>query len=205
MAGFSFKNLIGTKDNKTETAVIEVKCPSCKVQQGVTKGAVSAFCKSCKKIFEIQKALQIIETESKNAVAASPEDNYTQDSKRIRCTGCATWQDVPVIAISAFCKKCGQRINLQDYKKTNFFRGDLDTKGTLFITATGEVEGTVNVGEAIIEGKFRGKLFAERLVKLEPGALFFGELHSPAVAMSDGATFVGRSQISPSVIDDDNQ
>lgn len=122
-------------------------------------------------------------------------DDYSVATRRITCPSCSIKQDVPVIAISAFCKKCGVRINLQDYKKNDFFRGELVTKGTLFITATGEVKGNANVGDAVIDGKFDGYLIAEGVVKLMPGSQFFGEVHAPKIYVADGATFVGFSHI----------
>ena len=202
MSSFSLKQFLSKDKEKQKRVIptIEVACPSCFAMQNVSEGAISALCKNCKKIFDVKKALEkpVVQEESKQTTDQKVEkENYTQDSKKICCSGCQTWQDVPVIAISAFCKKCGQRINLQDYKKSNFFRGDLDTKGTLFITSTGEVQGTVNVGEAVIEGKFKGVMIAERVVRLEPGCLFQGELHAPSVAVSDGAMFVGQSQVDP--------
>ncbi|MEW6534977.1 MAG: polymer-forming cytoskeletal protein [Candidatus Auribacterota bacterium] len=201
MSSFSLKNFLSKdKENKQRVIpTIEVPCPSCHAVQTVSEGAISALCKNCKRIFDVKKALEKPADQHKQPTIDQQDEkeNYTQDSKKIRCSGCQTWQDVPVIAISAFCKKCGQRINLQDYKKNNFFRGDLDTKGTLFITATGEVHGTVNVGEAVIEGKFKGVMIAERVVRLEPGSLFHGELYAPSVSVSDGAAFVGQSEVDP--------
>ena len=123
------------------------------------------------------------------------EPNYSVATRKICCTACGQKQDVPVIAISAFCKKCGVRINLQDYKKSDFFRGDLETKGTLYITATGEVKGSVNVGGAVIDGKFDGTLTAEGVVKLMPGSQFYGRINSPQLHVADGATFIGFSNV----------
>lgn len=175
--------------------MLEVSCPSCKQVQYISEGAISAICKKCKKIYDVKKALTM--TGQKEALERESEKQFASDTKNICCSACQTWQEVPVIAISAFCKKCGQRINLQDYKKSGYFKGDLETKGTLFITASGEVNGNVNVGDAVIEGTFRGKLVAERLVKLQPGALFYGELFAPQLAVYDGATFVGISEVIP--------
>ncbi|MDX9703390.1 MAG: polymer-forming cytoskeletal protein [Candidatus Auribacterota bacterium] len=192
-----FSKSFGTQQEE-ETArkhtVIEVVCPHCKNAQTVSEGAISAFCKQCKKIFDVQQALK-----NRQQPKEEPQDikQYSTSTKNIRCSACSTWQDVPSIAISAFCKKCGQRINLQDYKKNDLFRGDLETKGTLYITNSGEVDGTVSVGEAIIDGKFKGKLIAEGIVRLQPGSTFLGELYAPKLEVSDGATFVGSSNVQP--------
>lgn len=190
-----FARSFGTQQEeepKKQHPTIDVTCPHCSNVQTVSEGAISAFCKQCKKIFDVQQALK--KQEPKPDIEPDGKQ-YSTSTKHIRCSACSTWQDVPAIAISAFCKKCGQRINLQDYKKSDLFRGDLETKGTLFITTTGEVDGTVSVGEAIIDGTFKGKLISEGLVRLQPGSSFYGELHAPKVELCDGATFVGSSNI----------
>ncbi len=189
------KSFSGQQEEETAKrhSVIDVICPHCQGTQTVSEGAISAFCKQCKKIFDVQLALKNQATQPEE----QEDKEYSTSTKNIRCSVCNTWQDVPSIAISAFCKKCGQRINLQDYKKNDVFRGDLETKGTLYITTTGEVDGTVSVGEAIIDGKFKGRLISEGLVRLQPGSTFQGELFAPKVEVSDGATFVGNSNVKP--------
>ncbi len=180
--------------NETPQPTIDVMCPSCKTIQAVSESAISSFCKNCKKIFNVKKAIDL---ENENTSNTDGSKDYSTESRPISCPACETYQDVPVIAISAFCKKCGHRINLQDYKKSNFFRGDLETKGSLYITSTGEINGNVRAGEAIVEGKFNGKLFCEGSVKLQAGSFFFGELHATNIEVEQGATFVSSSVIKP--------
>jgi len=191
---FSFKK--NTVEDEKTHSTISVACPYCHSKQEVSEGAISSFCKNCKKIFDLKKALQVAE-EQKVDKDEQGDKEYSTDTKKITCSGCGVKQEVPIIAISAFCKKCGQRINLQDYKKSNLFRGDLETKGTLFITATGHVEGNVNVGEAIIDGKFKGELIAEGLVKLQPGSCVRGKITTPKLEVVDGASFIGQSIVKP--------
>jgi len=188
------KNTLSTSETPQPT--MDVVCPSCKTIQSVSDGAISSFCKNCKKIFNVKKAIDLI-NENNDLLNGEGSKDYSTESRSISCPSCETFQDVPVIAISAFCKKCGHRINLQDYKKSNFFRGDLETKGSLYITSSGEINGNVRVGEAIVEGKFNGKLFSDGSVKLQSGSFFFGELHATNIEVSEGATFVSSSIIKP--------
>ena len=191
---FSFKK--NSLEEEVKHSTIDVSCPYCNSKQQVSEGAISSFCKNCKKIFDLKKAAQVA-AKQQAIHEEEAEKEYSTATKKITCSGCGAKQEVPTIAISAFCKKCGQRINLQDYKKSNLFRGDLETKGTLYITATGHVEGNVSVGEAIIDGKFHGKLVAEGLVKLQPGSCFEGKLITPKLEVIDGATFKGQSIVKP--------
>jgi len=198
------KEFLFKEKNKNGGPAVEVNCPYCEVEQVVSQNSVSAFCKRCKRIFNVKKVIESqyenqeeIDIKPKTSVSVKPEKNYSTDSKIIICSSCRTKQDVPTVAISTFCKKCGQRINLQDYKKNDFFRGDIETKGALYITASGNVNGNVCVGEAIIDGKFSGKLVSDGLVKLQPGSFFSGELYAPKLEVYEGAVFVGSSVVKP--------
>jgi len=196
------KEFLFKEKSKRAGDMIEVNCPYCDIPQMVAQHSVSAFCKNCKRIFNVKKVIESqieyqdeIDLNPKSYAVQKPERNYSTDSKIIICSSCKTKQDVPTVAISTFCKKCGQRINLQDYKKNDFFRGDIETKGVLYITASGQVNGNVCVGEAIIDGKFKGKLVSDGLVKLQPGSFFSGELYAPKLEVSEGATFIGSSVV----------
>jgi len=118
--------------------------------------------------------------------------------KKITCSSCHTVQEVPSIALASFCEKCGQRINLQDYKIKGPFHGELETRGKICIAEGAEVKAELNVGHAIIEGKIHGKIIAERRVELNDGCMVVGTITSPVLVVNDGAGFVGKAIINPS-------
>jgi len=118
--------------------------------------------------------------------------------KKITCSSCHTVQEVPSIALASFCEKCGQRINLQDYKIKGPFHGELETRGKICIAEGAEVKAELNVGHAIIEGKIHGKIIAERRVELNEGCMVVGTITSPVLVVSEGAGFVGKAIINPS-------
>ena len=83
--------------------------------------------------------------------------------RRINCFECGTELEVPVIAQSTMCKRCSTHIDLRDYQINNAVSKNFKTKGRFVIEAKAYVfNSEATVGEAIIKGKFLGKLAAER-------------------------------------------
>jgi hypothetical protein len=118
-------------------------------------------------------------------------------TKSIKCSYCHTMQQVPSIALASFCEKCGRRINLQDYQIRGHFRGELETRGEIRIAQEADVQGNLDVGIAIIEGRMEGEILAESRVTLEPNSLVVGTINAPALVVHDGAGFVGKAAINP--------
>lgn len=119
------------------------------------------------------------------------------EQKEVVCSHCKTEQKVPAIALSSFCKKCGQRINLQDYEIKGKFQGELETRGVICIAQGADVTAEVNVGSAIVMGKIRGNIVAETRVELKKTGIVFGTITSPTLLVDDGAIFVGKAIINP--------
>lgn len=72
------------------------------------------------------------------------------------------------------------------------FLGDIFSKDRLVIGDGGDVEGTVEVGQAIISGVFRGELKARERVELQPPAKFYGTLITPALVVNEGVILEGN-------------
>jgi cytoskeletal protein CcmA (bactofilin family) len=104
-------------------------------------------------------------------------------------------QKVPSTALSSFCTECGNRINLQNYEIRGRYRGNLDTKGVIYISSDGFVEGNINTGTVILAGKFKGEIVAEEKVSLKTTAKLYGKVMAPALTADCGAVFVGHLHI----------
>lgn len=137
------------------------------------------------------------------SVIPSFEEEKTQkplagtELKQVICSHCKTEQKVPAIALSSFCKKCGQRINLQDYEIKGKFQGELETRGVICVANGADVTAEINVGMAVVEGKVRGNIVAESKVELKSTGIVFGTITSPILLVDDGAIFVGKAIIKP--------
>lgn len=125
--------------------------------------------------------------------------------RKIKCFNCNTNQEVPSIALASFCEKCGQRINLQDYKIKGRFHGELETRGEIRIATGAEVKANLNVGIAVIDGRIDGKITAENKVILNEGCLVVGSIVAPAMIMNEGAGFVGKAVINPPASKEEKQ
>lgn len=127
-------------------------CPHCGNQQAEPPTAISSVCKKCGKHFRVQEVLH----PSPKAVVRAP------DQRRVTCFECRTEMDVPASAESTMCKRCSQYIDLKDYLIANAVSKNFKTKGAFVVEPKGYVFNTeAVVGDAIIKGRFHGKLFAE--------------------------------------------
>jgi cytoskeletal protein CcmA (bactofilin family) len=109
------------------------------------------------------------------AKKASQAADKVEHGRRITCFDCGTDLEVAVSAESTMCKRCGRYVDLKDYRITNAVSKNFKTKGTFVLEAKGYVFNTeATVGEAVIKGRFLGKLLAERSLTIYSTAEFKG-------------------------------
>lgn len=162
-----------------------ISCPYCHSLQEVLATAMSSYCKNCNQRITIKE----------DAKSDFNEPILTSREKEIICPHCGSHQTVPSAALSSFCPDCGNRINLQNYQISGRFRGDLDTKGTIYIADDGNVEGNINTGSLIVAGRFKGDVIAEEKVQIQSTAKLYGKIRAPALETSSGAVLVGHLHI----------
>jgi cytoskeletal protein CcmA (bactofilin family) len=147
--------------------VVSVACPKCGHTQAEPRTAYSTICKKCRQHFRVQEALH---PEAKSARPAL-------EQKRIRCFQCGAELEVPVAATSSMCKKCGGHVDLSDYHITQTVSKNFRTHGRLVIEEKGYVlNADALVGDALIKGRFIGKLVAERTLEIHSSANIKGSL-----------------------------
>ncbi|MDE3067595.1 MAG: polymer-forming cytoskeletal protein [Verrucomicrobiota bacterium] len=127
-------------------------CPHCGHQQKEPRTAISTFCKECGRHLHVQEILN----PPKKAAGRAPR------RKHIRCFECGAELEVPVSAESTMCKRCSAYVDLHDYRITGAVSKNFKTKGTFVVEPKGWVFNTITVaGNAVLRGKFDGKLTAE--------------------------------------------
>ncbi len=137
----------------TKQDKVVVACPHCGHSQEEPRTAFSTVCKKCRQNFRVQEALN----PAKKAAETAPEQ------KRITCFECGAELEVPATAQSSMCKRCSRYIDLQDYRIANAVSKNFKTKGVFALEPSGYVFNTeAIVGEAVIKGRFLGKLIVER-------------------------------------------
>ena len=153
-----------------------VACPHCGHQQPESPSAFSTICKSCGHHLRVQDILK----------PAPKAAGHTPQHKRVICFECGAELDVPVSAESTMCKRCSRYVDLHDYRIASAVAKNFKTKGTLVVELKGYVFNSDTIaGDAVIMGKFHGKLFAERSLTIYStadikGTLTAGHLIIPA-------------------------
>lgn len=71
-------------------------------------------------------------------------------------------------------------------------KGNVKTSDSLVIGKEGSINGEVEVRNAIIGGKLKGKLVASGKVVLEANSVFSGELKTTKLVIDEGAVFEGN-------------
>ena len=129
-------------------------CPHCGHQQPEARTAFSTICKQCGKHYRVQEAL--------NPMPKAPERG--PEHRRVTCFDCGTELDVPASAESTMCKRCGRYQDLHNYTITAAVSKNFRTRGRFVVEPKGYVFNTDTVAaEAVIKGRFHGKLAAEAL------------------------------------------
>jgi len=146
---------------ETKQDKIPVACPHCGQALSVPRTAISSVCKKCGKHFHVQEALR----------PAPKKVGRAPDQRKITCFDCGTGLEVALSAESTMCKRCSSYIDLKDYQIANAVSKNFKTKGKFVVEAKGYVFNTeAIVGDAVIKGRFLGKLFAEHSLTIHPTA-----------------------------------
>ncbi|MGH0036089.1 MAG: bactofilin family protein [Myxococcota bacterium] len=75
--------------------------------------------------------------------------------------------------------------------------GDVIARGTLHLGPSGEIEGRIEVDEAIVAGRVRGTVHARQRIEVRPGGRVEGDLQAPRVSLADGCRISGRCHSGP--------
>jgi cytoskeletal protein CcmA (bactofilin family)/DNA-directed RNA polymerase subunit RPC12/RpoP len=136
---------------------VQLTCPHCGHQQLEPRTAFSSVCRKCGEHLRVQEILK----PAPKSVESGPA------RRRITCFDCGAELDVPATAESTMCKKCSRYIDLKDYKITSAVSKNFKTKGSFVVEAKGYVFNTeAIVADAVIKGRFLGKLTAQRSLSI---------------------------------------
>jgi cytoskeletal protein CcmA (bactofilin family) len=140
---------------------IPVTCPKCGYRQLEPRTAYSTLCKQCHEHFRLEEVLR---------PAAQPARPQLEQ-KQVRCFQCGTELAVSVAAASTMCKRCGSHLDLTDYRITQTVSKNFRTHGRLVIEEKGYVlNSEAQVGEAVVKGRFIGRLVAEGTLEIHSSA-----------------------------------
>jgi cytoskeletal protein CcmA (bactofilin family) len=148
---------------------ILVPCPHCGHRQPESSAAISTYCKACGRHFEVRAA----PPPARAAETPAPE------RRRITCFACGTELEVSPNAQSTMCKRCSAHIDLQSHHITGPVSKNFRTKGCLIIEPKGYLlNSEAHVGEAVIKGRFIGKLRVEGALTIHSSAEIKGTFNA---------------------------
>lgn len=76
-------------------------------------------------------------------------------------------------------------------------QGEIHCAGALTIGEHAEVEGEVTAKAVSVRGRVNGNISASERCELKASAHLVGDLQAPRLVIEEGATFVGKSEVSP--------
>ena len=133
---------------------VRVTCPHCGHEQWEPRSAFSTVCKECHQHLRLEEVLK----------PAPKVPEAVPERRRISCFECGTELEVAVTAESTMCKRCSRYVDLKDYHIASAVSKNFKTKGAFVVEPKGYVFNTeAIVGDAVVKGRFMGRLVAERL------------------------------------------
>jgi len=181
-----------------------VACPKCGHTQHEPAAAYSSVCKKCRQYFRLEEVLRAAAQAGKESAAPA------RDVKHVTCFQCGTDLEVSPSAQSTMCKRCSSHLDLRDYVITNAVSKNFRTRGKFVIEEGGFVFNTETfVADAVIKGRFLGKLNAQHSLEIHRTAEIKGSFITGNLIIPTGSVFrwaelvkVGGAEIAGELIAD---
>lgn len=78
--------------------------------------------------------------------------------------------------------------------------GEIVSPGTLTVGENAEIRGEIKTKGVTVLGKVHGNITVEERCELKSNAVLHGDLKAARLVIEDGATFVGKSEVTPNRI-----
>ncbi len=75
--------------------------------------------------------------------------------------------------------------------------GDINSDGALNLGDNAVVKGNINVNSVVMRGKVNGNVAAKEKIDIKSKTELFGDIRAPKLAIEEGVTFVGKSEVNP--------
>jgi cytoskeletal protein CcmA (bactofilin family) len=159
---------------------VSVACPSCGHRQLEPRSAYSSLCKKCRQHFRLDDVLH----------PTAPPVQAQVEQRHIRCYQCGTELAVPLAAKSSMCRRCSAHVDLTDYRITQTVSKNFRTHGRLVIEEKGYVlNSEAIVSEAVVKGRFIGKLKAAGTLEIHSSANIKGSFTAGCLVIPAGHHF----------------
>ena len=78
--------------------------------------------------------------------------------------------------------------------------GEVNADGVLQRGEGGVINGNVNANSVIVRGKINGNVSAKDKIEIKSKAELFGDIRAAKLAIEEGVTFVGRTEVNPNKV-----
>jgi cytoskeletal protein CcmA (bactofilin family) len=75
--------------------------------------------------------------------------------------------------------------------------GEIQTDGTLQLGNNAVINGNISAQTVVVRGKIKGNVVANDKIEIKANTELFGDIRASKLAMEEGVTFVGRTEINP--------
>jgi len=160
---------------------VSVACPHCGNVQLEPRDGYSTVCKKCRQHFRLGEVAQT------KSVPVAKRQEKPHNTREVTCFQCGTVLSVAEGAESTMCKRCSSHIDLRDYVINQAVSKNFRTHGSFTIGEKGNVFNTeAEVGDAVIRGRFLGKLNAHRTLTLYSPTEFKGTFKAGLLIVPEG-------------------
>ena len=78
--------------------------------------------------------------------------------------------------------------------------GEINSAGVLTVGENSEIKGEIKTKSVTVFGKVHGNITVEERCELKARATLFGDLKATRLIIEEGATFVGKSEVTPNKV-----
>ncbi len=78
--------------------------------------------------------------------------------------------------------------------------GEINSPGVLIVGENADIKGEIKTKSVTVLGKVHGNITVEERCELKSHAVLYGDLKATRLVIEDGATFVGKSEVTPNKI-----
>ncbi len=78
--------------------------------------------------------------------------------------------------------------------------GDITSEGVLNLGDNAVIKGNLNVNSVVLRGKINGNVTAKERIEIKAKTELFGDIRSARLAIEEGVTFVGKTEVNPNKV-----
>jgi cytoskeletal protein CcmA (bactofilin family) len=78
--------------------------------------------------------------------------------------------------------------------------GEINTDGALTLGDSAVINGNISAQSVVVRGKVSGNISAKEKIEIKAKAEVFGDLRATKLAIEEGVTFVGKTEVNPNKV-----